>query len=106
MVHMGTCTTVAPKRGRPWMSYPLVYTHYSGRNMEAHGCGDGGLNGTGPGVEAPPSGRQGISTMPGRAWEDVYPELRYFGEVAHGRTCAAGKMCVRIADIVHVRVLM
>ena len=55
------------------MSDPSIYTHCSGRNMGVHGCGVGIVNGDDEGVDAPPSGRKGMSLMPGRAWEDMYP---------------------------------
>ncbi len=73
VVHVGTCTTAAPKRGWPLISNPSVYTHCSGRNTGVHGCGIGAVDSADEGFEAPPSGREGMSIMPGRAWEDVYP---------------------------------
>jgi hypothetical protein len=41
--------------------------------MEVHGCGIGVVDNADEGFEAPPSGRKGMSIMPGRTWEDVYP---------------------------------
>ncbi len=47
-----------------------------------------------------------MSLMPGRASEDVYSPIRCAGEVAHGKSFSAEKVCRRIMDIVHDRVMM
>jgi hypothetical protein len=86
VVQVGTYNTAAPKRDWFLMLDPQANTHCSGTNMGVQRCGVDGVNGTEAGIEALPSGRRGMSTMPGRAWEDVYPPIRCVGEVAHGGT--------------------
>ncbi len=71
VVQVERCANAAPSRGWPLMSEPSVYIHCSGRNMEVHGCGVRAIYGADGSVESPPIGRQGMSIMPGRAWEDV-----------------------------------
>ncbi len=82
-----------------------MYTHFSGRNIGIHGCGVGAMDGADESVEAPPSGREGMSIMPGRAWEDMYPLQRRGSEVARGGSYSVEGACILIVDSVHARVL-
>ncbi len=96
----------SPKAEWLLISDPSVYIHSSDCNLGLHECGVGSVNVVDGSVVVHPSGRKGISNMPGRAWEDVYPPDRCVGEVAHGGSCSTREMCNRIVDIFHARVLL
>ncbi len=82
-----------------------MYTHCSGQNMVVHGCGVGAMDVADGGVEAPPSGREGMYIKSGRAWEDMYPLSRCGSGVASRGTFSVSEACVLIVDRVHARVL-
>jgi hypothetical protein len=46
-----------------------------------------------------------MSIMSRRAWEDVYPPIRCFGEDVHGKSCSTEEVFNRIVNIVYARVL-
>ena len=73
--------------------------------MGVHGCGVGVVDGTSESVEDPPRGRKGMSIMPERAWEDMYPQFLCVSGDVHEGSSSAREACVLIVDSVHARVL-
>ncbi len=103
VVHVGTYTTAAPRRGWPLISEPSVYTHCSGWYLGIHWSGvraecRGCLY-----AWVPLSGSIGVSPRCGRYSRDVFHCC--VGAGGPSGSFSAGRVCLRIVDMVLVRVL-
>jgi hypothetical protein len=70
--------------------------------MGIHECGVGDVDVVDKSVDTPLGGRDGLSTMPGRACENAYPLWRCVSGVVPGGACFAVEACVLIVGSVHV----